>query len=300
MSFSSSSIPFIFDPGGLRRNRDRAAKADPSHHFLPQWCMDQLADRLGVIRRGFSSVLQIGALAVPGFIPQMDTLVTLDIARGPLTLRERSRLQAAPDMLPFADEVFDLVLSPFALHTVNDLPGALTQVKRVLRPDGLFLAALAGGETLYELRACLMEAEQTVSGGVSPRVFPFADKPQLGALMQRAGFALPVVDSDIVTVTYDNVFKLMHDLRNMGESNIVANRNKRFLSRAVFMEAARLYQDRHAQKNGRISATFEVVFLLGWAPHASQQKPLRPGQSTIRLADALAVEETAVGENATP
>ncbi len=300
MSFLSSSIPFIFDPAGLRRNRDRAAKANSLHHFLPQWCMDQLTDRLDVIRRDFLNILQIGALAVPGSIPQTDTLVTLDVAKGPLALRDGNRVQAPPDMLPFADGAFDLVISPFALHTVNDLPGALTQAKRVLRPDGLFLAALAGGETLYELRACLMEAEQTVSGGVSPRVFPFADKPQLGSLMQRAGFALPVVDSDMVTVTYENIFKLMHDLRYMGESNIVSNRNKQFLSRAVFMEAARLYQERHTHKDGRISATFEVVFLLGWAPHASQQKPLRPGQSTVRLADALAVEETGVGEKATP
>lgn len=278
----------------MRRNRDRAARGDASHLFLQDWCLASLADRLQVVRRRFDRVLLLGALTsrdaqqifLDGVAPQF--FVACDAGHGPL---RGAGVQADADVLPFADDSFDLVVSPFALHAIDDLPGALLQIRRVLRPDGLFMAAMAGGETLHQLRQCLLDAEATVRGGASPRVAPFADKPQMGALMQRAGFALPVIESEIVTVTYDNAFALCRDLRGMGEANIVAARSRANPGRQLFIEAAKLYAERFSGPDGRIEAAFEIIFLLGWEHHASQQRPLRPGQAVHRLADALASTE---------
>jgi SAM-dependent methyltransferase len=301
-----TAVPVVFDDQAVRRNRDRAATGDHSNRFLADWCVRALQDRLDVVKRKFPAALQIGALTSPAALTALkkqagiETLVQIDTASAPLAGQPGQCVQADADLLPFADSSFDLAFSPFALHTVNDLPGALLQIRRVLKPDGLFVAAMAGGETLHDLRQCLMDAELAVRGGVSPRVFPFAGKPEMGALLQRAGYALPVVDSDFVTVTYDSAFKLMRDLRLMGEGNAIANRERGFARRALFMEAARLYAERHAGADGRIEARFEIVFLLGWSPHASQQKPLRPGQATIRLADALGSREQSAGDKVLP
>ncbi len=290
---TASYVPMVFDTRAHRRNRDRASANGHSARFLSDWCLDRLTERLEIVKRTFPSALQLGSFISPGnagaFHNQagVKACVALDVARGPLKIVSGNNIQAAPDMLPFASASFDLVYSPFFLHTVNDLPGALAQIRRVLKPDGLFVGAMAGGETLWQLRACLMDAELALKGGASPRVFPFADQPTMGALMQRTGYALPVIDSEKVTVTYENAFRLMQDIRLMGESNIVSNRDRHFSSRRVFTEAVRLYQQRHAQKDGRIEATFDIIFLLGWSPHSSQQQPLRPGQGVIRLADVL-------------
>ena len=175
---------------------------------------------------------------------------------------------------------------------MNDLPGALIQIKNALKPDGLFIGAMFGGETLKELRESLIQTELNMKGGVSPRIAPFADKQDMGALMQRAAFALPVIDSETVTVTYDNLFKLMHDLRGMGESNILAARNKTYPSRDFFTKTAEYYQTHFSEPDGRLIATFEIIFLLGWAPHASQQKPLKPGSAEKNLADVLSSPPT--------
>ncbi len=204
---------------------------------------------------------------------------------------------ADEEFFPFADESFDLVLSTLNLHAINDLPGALLQTRKSLKPDGLFLAAMLGGETLHELRHVMTQAEMNIRGGISPRIFPFADKQQMGALLQRAGFSLPVVDSDILTVTYDNVFKLFHDLRYMGEGNAIAARDKTPPGKKFFLEAARLYQEQFAEPDGRITASFEIIFLTGWAPHASQQKPLRPGSAETSLAEALKTHEIKTGDS---
>jgi SAM-dependent methyltransferase len=203
-------------------------------------------------------------------------------------------------MLPFADASFDLVVSGLSLHWVNDLPGALIQVRRALRPDGLFLAALLGGDTLIELRQALVEAETEVEGGASPRVSPFLDVREAGALLQRAGFSLPVVDLDTITVTWPDALALMKDLRGMGEANAVLERKKSFTRRGTLLSAAAGYQARHGDAEGRIPATFQIVYLTGWAPHDSQQRPLRPGAATSRLADALDVAEVSAGEKAKP
>jgi SAM-dependent methyltransferase len=204
------------------------------------------------------------------------------------------------ECLPFAAGSFDLIVSNLALHWVNDLPGALIQLRAALRPDGFFLATLLGGETLAELRRALMEAELEEEGGAGPRVSPFADLRDLGGLLQRAGFALPVVESDRLSVTYADAFALMRDLRAMGETNAVLERRKAFTRRATLARAAALYRSLYAGPDGRIPATFELVTLTAWAPHESQPKPLRPGSAAQRLAAALGSEERPAGEKATP
>ena len=192
----------------------------------------------------------------------------------------------------------DLVVSALALQFVNDLPGVLVQVRRALKPDGLFLAALIGGDTLTELRQSFAAAESEIEGGVSPRVAPFADLRDLGALLQRAGFALPVTDIERVTVRYDSAFALMRDLRRMGATNALLDRRRTPLKRATLMRMAEIYAQRFADSDGRLRATFEIVWLSGWAPHPDQQQPLKPGSAQARLADALGTREISTGEKA--
>ncbi|HZD24669.1 MAG TPA: methyltransferase domain-containing protein, partial [Alphaproteobacteria bacterium] len=204
------------------------------------------------------------------------------------------------EALPFQPGSFDLVLSALSLHWVNDLPGALLQIRGALKPDGLFLAAMLGGDTLMELREALLLAEMELTGGASPRISPMADLREAGALLQRAGFALPVADSDRLTLTYAEPFSLLRELRGLGEASAGGSRPRGFARRALFEAAARIYHERHAGPDGRIPATFEVLYLIGWAPHESQQRPLRPGSAAQRLADALDTEEHSAGDQADP
>jgi len=206
------------------------------------------------------------------------------------------RLAAEPEALPFAPGSFDAVLSVLALHWVNDLPGALLQLRRALKPDGLLLVSLLGGETLSELRQALMTAEFAEEGGVSPRVSPFAELRDLGGLLQRAGFAMPVVDSDRLTVTYPDALALMRELRGMGESNAVAERRRSFTRRVTLARATALYGEMFGLPDGRVPASFEIVTLTAWAPHESQPQPLRPGSATTRLAAALGTDEQPAGD----
>jgi SAM-dependent methyltransferase len=205
---------------------------------------------------------------------------------------------ADEEALPFRDGSLDLVVSALTLQFVNDLPGALIQIRRALKPDGLFLAALIGGDSLTELRAAFAQAESEVEGGVSPRVAPFADLRDLGALLQRAGFALPVTDIDRVTVRYPSPLALMHDLRRMGATNVLTERRRKPSRRATLQRLFEIYAERFADADGRIRATFEIVWLSGWAPHESQQQPLKPGSAKMRLADALRTAEIPAGEKA--
>lgn len=200
------------------------------------------------------------------------------------------------EALSIEDEEYDLISSVLDMHAVNDLPGLLHQIRTRLKPDGLFLGAMFGGETLHQLRDSLTQTEIALKGGVSPRVFPMADKQQMGALLQRAGFALPVIDSEMVTVTYDNMFKLMHDLRGMGETNIIAERSRVIPGKQFFMQAAKYYAENYSDADGRIEATFEIIYLIGWSPHESQQKPLIPGSAEKRLSDALNTDEIKTGD----
>jgi SAM-dependent methyltransferase len=211
---------------------------------------------------------------------------------------ERLAVVADEETLPFRDASLDLVVSALALQFVNDLPGTLIQIRRALKPDGLFLAAMIGGDSLVELREAFAQAEAEIEGGVSPRVAPFADLRDLGALLQRAGFALPVTDADRLTVRYASPLALMHDLRRMGAGNALTERRRMPLRRSTLRRMIEIYAERFSDPDGRIRATFEIVWLSGWAPHESQQKPLAPGSAKTRLADALRAQEISAGEKA--
>ena len=199
--------------------------------------------------------------------------------------RDQSFLRVAADeeALPFANASLDLVVSALALQFVNDLPGTLIQIRRALKPDGLLLAALVGGESLSELREAIATAEIEIEGGVSPHIAPFADVRELGALLQRAGFALPVIDSERLVVRYDSVSALVRDLRHMGATNILSERRRKPLNRATVQRMAEIYRERFADEDGRLRASFEIIWLSGWAPHEGQQKPLKPGSAARRL-----------------
>jgi SAM-dependent methyltransferase len=284
----------IFDRRLLRARRGRAARDLHAHDFLLKEIGERLCDRLSDIARGFPLALDLGAR--DGLLARLlqgrggiETLVQSDAAfvNAQRTRKLGPSVVADEELLPFAAGCFDAILSNLTLHWVNDLPGALVQIRHGLKPDGLFLASLFGSGTLDELRTCLMEAELAELGGASPRVSPFADLRDAAGLLQRAGFALPVADADTVTVTYGDFFALLRDLRGMGETNVLIDRLKQPTRRAIFARAAALYQERFADREGRLRATFEVVFLTGWAPHESQQQPARRGSGQTSLKDVF-------------
>lgn len=275
------------------RQRKRRARADfREAAFLHQRAAADLAERLEAIPRRFERVLALGG----------EGLVSAEIAARPeLAARvgdviEVSLADADPEHLPFAAGAFDLIVAPLALTWVNDLPGALVQLRLALKPDGLLLASLFGGETLNELRLSLLEAESELTGGAAMRVAPFADLQDIAGLLQRAGFALPAADRDIVTVRYGEPMRLLADLRAMGETAALAERAPRTLSRRILARAFDIYRQRFSDADGRIRATFEILTATGWAPHESQQKPLKPGSAKTRLADALGTTERSAGD----
>ncbi len=303
---SDAAAPF--DRLLLRRRRDRAAAGLDAHDFLIREAAERLADRLDDVRRKFPLALDLGChggqmaaqLAGRGGI---ERLIQCDLS--PAMARRAAgngfpSLAADEEYLPFANESLDLILSCLDLHWVNDLPGALLQIRQTMKPDGLFLAVLFGLGTLNELRDCLIEAEVEFKGGAGPRVSPFADARDGAALLQRAGFALPVADVETITVTYPDAMALMRDLGGMGESNVARARSDRFAGRELFGRAAALYAKSHGEAGGRIPARFRLLFLTGWAPHDSQQKALRPGSAHQRLADALGAVEQKAGDRAKP
>ena len=290
------SAPRLFDRRLLRARRRRAAALGATT-FLIDRVADDLADRLTAVRRSFPVAIDLGtptaavrrALAASTAI---GTMIAVDAAADHRSEQAGLTIAADEETLPFADGSLDLVVSGLAFQFVNDLPGTLSQVRRALKPDGLLLAALVGGETLTELRQSFAAAEAEIEGGASPHVAPFADLRDIGALLQRAGFALPVTDVDRVVVRYASPFGLMHDLRRMGATNALVERSRRPLKRATLRRMSEIYGERFAERDGRIRATFEIIWLSGWAPHASQQKPLAPGSARRRLADALGTKET--------
>lgn len=295
----------IFDRALLQRRRARAVGEIASRDFLLERVGEDMAERLQTIQRTFPLAVELGAHHGPvgaAIAPHagIETLVQADSCMELASRCSGLRVVCDEEYVPFAEASLDLIISSLSLHMVNDLPGALIQMRRALKPDGLLLAALPGGQTLFELRHVLGMAEAEIDGGMSPRVSPFADIRDLGALLQRAGFALPVTDVDIVTVTYENIFALMHELRGMGMTNVLHERRRTPLKRSVLMRAAELYSEHFPAGDGRISATFEIIHLSGWAPHDSQQKPLAPGSASKRLADALDTVEHSAGEKAGP
>jgi NADH dehydrogenase [ubiquinone] 1 alpha subcomplex assembly factor 5 len=295
----------VFDRALVRRRRERAVLSGDGGDFLFAEVANRLADRLIDVRRSFPVGVDLGSRG--GHMARaalstgrVDTLYAADASPALAARLGLPAVAADEEALPFAPASLDLVVSSLALHWVNDLPGTLIQVRQALKPDGLFLAAIFGGETLWELREILMEAELAVTGGVSPRVSPMADLRDAAGLLQRAGFALPVADRDPIGVSYADIAALMRDLGRMGESNAVRLRAPGPMRRAVLGEAARLYQQRHQMGGDRVRTSFEILYLSGWSPAATQQQPLRPGQATGRLADALGVDEHGAGDVAVP
>jgi SAM-dependent methyltransferase len=292
-----SQNPIIFDRPLLRMRRRRARRLGPATFLLDRLAAD-LADRLAAVLRRFERAIDLGTpsgavrSALGGTVETVIAVGSDPDADAPL------QVVADEEALPFRDASLDLVVSVLALQFVNDLPGTLVQVRRALKPDGLLLAALLGGETLTELRQAFAAAEAEIEGGASPRVAPFADLRDLGALLQRAGFTLPVTDVDRLTVRYRTPFDLLHDLRRMGATNALVERRRVPLCRRTLLRMAEIYAERFADPDGRVRATFEVVWLSGWAPHESQQQPLRPGSARMRLADALGTTEISTGEKA--
>ena len=286
----------VFDRHILKLRRDRAASRASEFNFLFAETADRLADRLEDTTRNFPRAVDLGCHSgelaqILAASSRVETLHQADIsyryAKAARDLNGRSSMVADEEFLPFAEGSLDLILSNLSLHWVNDLPGMLLQARRALKSDGLFLASMLGGETLKDLREALMTAEAEEEGGVSPRVSPFVDVKDAGALLQRSGFALPVVDADDITIDYPDALKLMRDLSGMGESNIVAKRSKKFTKRSTLARAAAIYHERHGRDDGRVHAKFQVIYLTGWAPDDSQPKPLRRGSGQVSLVDFL-------------
>ena len=287
--------PIVFDRLLQRRRRQRAAALSPEN-FLLEHVAGELADRLSVVLRRFEIGIDLGTPgdAVRASLRRIGSVAT--IVGADVIVRPKPFVIADEEALPFGDAAVDLVVSGLGLQFVNDLPGALTQIRRALKPDGLFLAALIGGDTLTELRQAFAAAEAEVEGGVSPRVAPLADVRTMGALLQRAGFALPVTDVDRVVVRYDSPLRLMHDLRRMGATNVLIERRRGGLRRQTLKRLVEVYAERFADPGGRLRASFDIIWVSGWAPHESQQQPLRPGSAKTRLADALGTTEISAGE----
>lgn len=293
----------LFDRPALKRHRARAAATLGDADFLLAEAADGLAGRLAPILREFPLALDLGAhdgqlgraaLATG----KIGALISAETSPALVRALPAPRVVLDEEVLAIREQSLDLVLSGLSLQWVNDLPGALIQICRALKPDGLFLAAIVGGETLKELREAFIAAETEIVGGISPRVAPFVEIRDAGALLQRAGFALPVVDADTLTVRYRDPFALLRDLKNMGWSNALAERSRAPLRRDVLMRAMHVYAERNTDPDGRMRATFEFIYLSGWAPDESQQKPLKPGSARSRLADALGTSERSAGERA--
>lgn len=269
----------IFDPQQLDRQRQQALAFPGDHFYLIEEVWRRLADRVGDIKRRFTRPLVLGARAATVIEP---LLIPKKIDAFPRMAEMANEIVGPPDT-----QGYDIILSCFDLHTINDLPGLLIQLRQLLAPDGVMIAAFPGGQTLYELRAALSQAEMEIRGGVSPRIFPFVDKMTMAGLMQRAGFSLPVVDSDTIRVDYSSMRRLVDDLRHMGEGNAIAARDKRVPPRALFRRADQIYRERFMEMSGAIPATFEIIYAIGWAPGAHQPQPLPRGSGQIPLGDVL-------------
>ena len=285
--------------------RDRAARTLGDADFLLNETVERLCERLEDVKRDFASAAVVGAgngaMAAAlvdrfeiGSVTQIDASAAMADRAAKAAPRAVTQV-ADEELLPFAEASLDLIVAPLTLHWVNDLPGVLIQMRRALKPDGLLLAAMFGGETLTELRAAITQAEIETAGGLSPRIAPMADLRDLGGLLQRAGFALPVADRETIPVNYANPLRILKDLQAMGETNALRERRKVLMRREMLMRTLDLYAQT-ADESGNVEATFEIAFLHGWAPAPSQQQPLRPGSAKMRLADALGTTELPTGD----
>ncbi len=293
----------IFDRALHAQRRGRAAAGYGAYSFLKQAAAEDIASRLSAINRRFDYALDLGShdgtlartlKADPLSSGRVGEIVSADLSPA------FGHQVADEEALPFPEQSFDLVVSALSLHWVNDLPGALIQIRRVLKPDGLFIATVLGGRTLTELRQSLLAAEDEIRGGAANRVSPMLDVIDAAGLLQRTQFAMPVADNDLRTVRYAHPLKLLADLRGMGETAAFASRSNPALTRGILMRAMDIYAQRFSDPDGRIRATFEFVTLSGWAPGPDQPKAKRPGSATVRLADALGVKEQTAGEKTGP
>ena len=284
-------MPEIIDTQlALSRKRRALARAVPDAEFLVRRVAEDLADRLSTLKRTFEHAVTLFSVtddAQAAVVRSGTAATAMRVEADSAFLEGVEGLLASPETVPFPPESLDLAVSLLSLQEANDIPGMLIQIRRALKPDGLFIGAMAGSGTLAELRESLLAAESEIYGGASPRVIPFADIRDAGALLQRAGFALPVADVETITVRYDDMFALMRDLRAMGVTNALAARTRRPATRALFMRAAQIYGDRFADPDGRIRATFTIAWMSGWAPAPTQQKPLKPGSAKVSLAEYL-------------
>jgi SAM-dependent methyltransferase len=287
---TSDLPPLLFDRRQVRDQRQRVAEHFHEFAILEPQIAERMADRLAGINRVFSHRLEIGCAGFSTLPEGRDRTVHCDLAAGLLQGHDGVSVVGDEELLPFGAATFDLVLSSLTLHWVNDLPGTLVQIKNILQPDGLLLAALLGGQSLHELRHAVTEAELEVSGGAATRISPFADIRDLGDLLQRAGFAMPVADLDRITIGYRDIFDLLRDLKGSGNSNALAGRETRPPGRQLFHRAGEIYRERFADPDGLLPATFDVVFLTAWAPGPGQPEPKRPGSATHSLADALSAK----------
>jgi SAM-dependent methyltransferase len=293
----------LFDRSLLRRRRARFAGETAEHEFLLSHVASEIAERIGAILRDFPLALDLGAYhgllgRAVAALPSVGEMIYAESVPALAARCPRPAVVCDEERLPFKEVSLSLVVSGLALHRVNDLPGALIQIRRSLRPDGLFMGAALGSRSLQELRQVLIEAEAELHGGASPRVAPFADVREYGALLQRAGFALPVTDAELLTVTYPSPRALMREIRALGGGNVMAARRKAPLPRGTLERAEEIYVARYGTADSRVTASFEIVYLMGWAPHESQQKPLAPGSAVRRLADALHTTEQSAGDKA--
>ncbi len=284
----ASDIPDLFDQTALLRNLTRAAEKGNLPGFLDDVATTELIDRFETISRKFSNVAIISH----------DASRIADVVRSRLredgTITDISMLAEDGVFLDSPNlpaEAFDCIFACPGLEWANDLPGSLTRLRKALKPDGVLLAAMLGGESLHELRASWLQAETMMTGGASPRVAPFCDVRDAGGLLQRAGFALPVVDTDRLKVRYDNGLALMKDLKALGLSNSMTERRRSLVTPGLMAMACAHYDQNFEDPDNRVRATFQMIYLSGWSPHESQPKPLRPGSAKTRLADALRVDE---------
>ena len=281
----------IFDAALAVARKVRAARAAvPGADFLMRRAAQDLTDRLDAVPRRFADAAALFSLtpaAAEALVSSGKAEVVVRVEADAALLAGQDGRVAAPETVPFAPQSLDLAVSLYSLHEVNDVPGMLVQIRRALRPDGLFLGCMAGAGTLQELREALLAAETELTGGASPRVAPLVDVRDAGALLQRAGFALPVADHETVTARYDSMFSLMRDLRTMGATSSLVTRSRKPVRRELLVRAAEIYAARFSDPDGRVRATFSTIWLSGWAPHASQQQPARRGSATVSLAKAL-------------
>jgi SAM-dependent methyltransferase len=298
-----SDDSLLFDRALLRKRRARFAHEVKEREFLIAHVASEIKERVEIMLREFPRALDLGAYhgllgRTVAALPSVGEMIYAESAFAYAKLCPRPALVCDEDLLPFKDASFNLIVSGLALHRVNDLPGSLIQIRRALAPDGLFMAAALGARALIELRQALLEAEGEIEGGASPRVSPFGDVREYGALLQRAGFALPVADAEVLKVVYPSPRELMHEVRALGGGNVLTARSKAPFHRCTLERAEAIYCARHGTSDGKVTATFEFVFMSGWAPDPSQQKPLKPGSAAQRLADALHTEERSAGDKA--